>query len=812
MLRTCVRRAARLRPFLTLLASVLCLASPASAQVASGSIAGTIVDPLGARVAGAAVRLLRDSEVAKETKSDAQGDFSFNALPEGRYRLQASAEGFQVRTTSQMFVAAGGRTSVELSLPLGPLETDVTVTAAANELLPSQIGAPVTVLDAKTLDVIGKTDVLEALRLVPGSSLVQTGGRGGTTSVFIRGGNSNFNKMLIDGIPANDIGGGIDLSPFTTTGVERIEVLRESNSVIAGTDALAGVISVTSRRGQTPVPEASLSLDGGNLGTNRESVSIGGVVQRFDYFSEFSHLGTDNDLPNNQYRNKTYAGRFGVAVAHNTDVSGTVRWIDKYYQSPNAVRLYGTPDDAFQTNRMHLVGLGSQTQFTDRWQGSVRVGLSDQRAHFVNPTVSGQNIFGTGFGNTVTITGANGYSATGRGVLDFGTYDSQSRSARQGLYGQTTYQVSQRVTVSGGGDYEREQAFTDPAAAPTTTRHNSAAWVEGRGSFLDRISITAGLGYARIEGYASRYSPRLSVAAYARKPTSDEFWSDTRLTFNGGRGIKATSASTVDRSLYNLLQKTSAGAALAASAGIGPIGPERGRNLDIGIEQGLWQGRARARVAYFNNAFFDLAEFVSKNLLPQFGIAPDVAAATGTGAYVNSQSFQAKGAEMSADAMFGRVRLAASYTHLNAVVTTSLSSSVTPQFNPLFQGIRIGGFTALVGQRPFRRPANTGSLLISYTQGQADVAVTGYVAGKFDDSTFIVGSDINFGNSLLLPNKDLNFGYQKIDLSGAYRIHPRIKWFGTVENLLNQHYEPAFGFPGLRINLRTGVTITVGGR
>src|SRR5207249_3062318 len=102
--------------------------------------------------------------------------------------------------------------------------------------------------------------------------------------------NSNFNKVLIDGIPANDIGGGIDLSQFSMAGVDRIEVLREANSVIAGTDALAGVISITSRRGRTRVPEALFSIDGGNLNTNHESVGIGGTVRRFDYFGEFAHL------------------------------------------------------------------------------------------------------------------------------------------------------------------------------------------------------------------------------------------------------------------------------------------------------------------------------------------------------------------------------------------------------------------------------------------------------------------------------------------------------------------------------------------
>ena len=81
-----------------------------------------------------------------------------------------------------------------------------------------------------------------------------------------------------------------------------------------------------------------------------------------------------------------------------------------------------------------------------------------------------------------------------------------------------------------------------------------------------------------------------------------------------------------------------------------------------------------------------------------------------------------------------------------------------------------------------------------------------------DDSTFLVGSDIDFGNSLLLPNADLNAGYQKIDVSGSYRIHPRLKWYATIENLLDQHYEPTFGFPALPINLRTGVTISIGGK
>jgi iron complex outermembrane receptor protein/vitamin B12 transporter len=106
----------------------------------------------------------------------------------------------------------------------------------------------------------------------------------------------------------------------------------------------------------------------------------------------------------------------------------------------------------------------------------------------------------------------------------------------------------------------------------------------------DRVSVTAGLGYAHIEGYASRYSPRLSLAAYLRKPTPNEFWSDTRLTFNAGKGIKAPSIYQELNSLLPLLPP-----AQATALGVGPVGPERGRNLDIGIEQDCGTG-ARARV------------------------------------------------------------------------------------------------------------------------------------------------------------------------------------------------------------------------
>ena len=108
---------------------------------------------------------------------------------------------------------------LDVILTLGPLTEHVVVSAAATELPESQVGAPVTVLDHNLLESLNKPDLLEALRLVPGIQVQQTGQRGGTTSVFVRGGNANFNKVIIDGIPVNDIGGSFDFANLSVTGV-----------------------------------------------------------------------------------------------------------------------------------------------------------------------------------------------------------------------------------------------------------------------------------------------------------------------------------------------------------------------------------------------------------------------------------------------------------------------------------------------------------------------------------------------------------------------------------------------------------------
>jgi iron complex outermembrane receptor protein/vitamin B12 transporter len=233
--------------------------------------------------------------------------------------------------------------------------------------------------------------------------------------------------------------------------------------------------------------------------------------------------------------------------------------------------------------------------------------------------------------------------------------------------------------------------------------------------------------------------------------------------------------------------------------------------VDAGVEQGLWHQRARARVTLFDNHYDDLIEFVAKSALPLLGVPQDVATATAFGAYVNSSSYRARGLEIAMDGKVGsHLIVSAAYTYLDAVVTQSFASSaLEPAINPAYPGVPIGAFAPLVGGRPFRRAPNTASVHATLVSARGQVSVAGYFVGRADDSTFL--TDGFFGNSLLLPNHDLVAGYQKVDVSGAYRIQRRIRVYTVVENVLNQHYDAAPGFPSLPLTFRAGVSLTIGG-
>jgi vitamin B12 transporter len=798
--------------FTLLLVSIL----PTAIEAADGGIvSGTVVDPLGGAVAGATVSLLRDGQRVVDGKTDARGQFSLSTTGSGRFAVDVAALGFLPAHLDAFFVAAGAKVPVRVALSIGVVQA-VVVTAASEALPSSQVAASVTVLDRRVLDDLAKGSVAEALRLVPGVNLVQTGARGNATSLFVRGGESRFNKVLVDGVPVNDIGGVFDFADVDTTGIDRIEVLRNANSVLYGNDALTGVVAMTTERGHTRQPLASYALDAGSLGTARHDMTVGGATDRIDYFAAFSHFDTDNNVSNNDYQRRTFAARVGVAAGRSTDISAVFRAGASHIGLPNSIAFYGIADDQRKKAEAQLFSLTAESRVSPRLRTTLRYALAHSTYDTSNPSPTGDYVDPFGFGGnylgkSVTIVGANGYSVSGRAILDYsGTYPQpyDATTTRHVVSGQASYRLAPAVNVSTGVRVEREEGTSQfgilqPGQKPDeTSRTNSGAFIEAQGT-TGVVSFTAGLGFDQNEIYGFAITPRVSAAAYLRKPSASAHLGDTRLMVNAGRGIKAPSLSQELSSLYKIVYAT--------VSSVDPIGPERSSGFDVGIEQGLGGGRVRVRAAYFNNQFSDLIEYVSASALTRLGVSQQAATASGYGAYVNSQSYDAQGMELSTDAVVGRLTVMASYMFLDANVTKSLSGGVlAPAVNPAFPGIQIGQYAPLVGARPFRRPANSGSLMARYAKGPFQVLVAGYFSGKQDDSTFL--SDAFFGYSMLLPNHNLDAGFQKVDLSASYAIHPRARWYLSVENLLDQKYQATAGFPGLPVSFRTGIALSVGGK
>ena len=157
-----------------------------------------------------------------------------------------------------------------------------------------RLPAPVTIIDARGEDidqrVATSTRLPDLLATQPGFSLGRTGPEGGTASLFLDGGNSNYTKVLIDGTPANPPGGLIDFSNVTLDNVDKIEIVHGAESALYGSDAMDGVIQIFTHRGTTRTPEITGYAEGGNFSTGRGGADLSGLLGSFDYSAGVADL------------------------------------------------------------------------------------------------------------------------------------------------------------------------------------------------------------------------------------------------------------------------------------------------------------------------------------------------------------------------------------------------------------------------------------------------------------------------------------------------------------------------------------------
>ena len=788
----------------------------------SGTLRGTVTDPLGAVVAGATVELLAEPAQAKPllvVVTDASGAYALPVAVSGRYRIRASAATFQPTVSGSFFLNLSDAAERNITLSTETQTETVSVTATGTPLPEAQVAAPVYVLDAN--DYRTQPQIQDVLRVTAGAQITETGQVGGTTSLFLRGGNSNANKVLVDGVPVDDIGGAVEFANIATVGIASVEVLREPNSALYGSDALAGVVNLTTARGNSPLPLFTYSGDAGNFRTYRNEISAGGAYRKFDYYSAFARMDTQNNLPNDAFHNGTYAGNFGFQPNAKNDFRFTVRHLDESGGQPNAILLYGIADDAAAKSQDTVYNAAWNNQTTDKWHNEIRYGGLRLRAQNLDFAPTGINDLansGNYLGENLTIYGANGYSVTGQAYFQsgFSTYPNASTSStdRDFVYAQTDYRMNAHIVALGAFKYEAERGSTvSPYSTSAISRGNYSYTVQIAGDLGNRLYYTLGSGLEDNGLFGFAATPRASLAYYLVRPSASRWLSGTRLHGSFGKGIKEPSIYYQENSLYGVLLTQPNGAQLITQYGVSPIGPENSRTFDGGIDQQIANGRARIGIAYFHNEFTNGVEYVPQNGLVALGVPAQNLPEFQYGAAVNSEAFRAQGIEFTSEYRINSHLFArGGYTYLDAVVQRSFQSDPlcpTCSENPDIPGVEIGAYSPLIGARPFRRAPHTGYFSLDYAQSKWNAALTGSLVGKRDDSDFL--SDANFGNTLLLPNRNLDGSYERLDLSGGYQWTHALSSYVNVQNLLSEHYVEAFGYPALPLTFRAGLKLTFGG-
>src|SRR6266480_1217045 len=242
----------------------------------------------------------------------------------------------------------------------------VIVSATRTDIPLDQSPASVSVITSEDIEQKQIERVSNALREVPGLSVVQTGTAGQLTSVFTRGLRSEHTQVLLDGVPINQgLQGAFNFADLTTDDIDRIEVVRGPQSTLYGPRALAGVIQIFTKQGEGSLGIQS-SAEGGSYDTFRESLQSDGKIGQFDYSLGASRIDMDNARPNNQYRNSAAIANLGWSPADHVRIGGLFTYSLSDTGNPNTI-FDPKPIDNFLTERW-LIAPHIDWKATDWWE------------------------------------------------------------------------------------------------------------------------------------------------------------------------------------------------------------------------------------------------------------------------------------------------------------------------------------------------------------------------------------------------------------------------------------------------------------
>jgi vitamin B12 transporter len=581
-------------------------------------------------------------------------------------RLEFVAASFAV-----IGVAAG---TADAQAPDTTTLTTMVISATKTPAPRSTLTQAVTVLSGEELRSRGITRVVDALRSVPGASLVQNGSPGSVATLFIRGGESRYTKVLIDGVAVNAPGGFFDFSHLTTDNIERIEIVRGPASVAYGADAVSGVIQIFTKQGRGPL-SVSADARGGTYKTLDGSVEANGANEKSRFSLGAAEHKTDGILSfNNQYYNGTLSGSAGITPAPGTDAVVNARYTTAEYHYPTD--FTGAPVDSNSYRVQHRLtgGFDGATKLGDSVTAKLLLGtneVSDLSEDIAVP-----------FGSSAPL-----HSAV------------MSRTYRHSAEGRLLFALPGAGTLNVGAEYlqERERSVNSSGGVgqPTTPNSTFAADRNNKAVYAEILAKSDGASYT------------LS----ARRDDNSDY--DAFNTYRIGASSPLTPSMRVRTSLstaYNAPAFEQLRPTLYTS-GSPDLKPERSKAFEVGIEQEMGDGRFLFSADYFNQTFTDLIQYVS-------GGPPNY-----LGSYANLTEARTRGYDVELS--------------MNPVNGWSASSSYTIATPRVTKVSSAYAGDLKVGDALVRRPTHSGNAVVSYSSPTAaSFSVQASYIGKRPDYDF----------------------------------------------------------------------------
>jgi vitamin B12 transporter len=438
----------------------------------------------------------------------------------------------------------------------------VVVSATRFDIPLDQSPASVSVISSEDLEQKQIERVSDALRQVPGLSVVQTGVAGQLTSVFTRGLRSEHTQVLIDGVPINQgLQGAFNFADLTTDDIDRIEVVRGPQSTLYGPRALAGVIQIFTKQGEGS-PGIQSSAEGGSYDTFRESLQSDGKIGQFDYSVGANRIDTDNARPNNQYRNSAAIANVGWSPNGQLRISGLFTYSLSDIGLPNTI-FDPRPIDNFLTERW-LIAPHVNFRVSDWWEHKF-IFAYDHERQLNDPN-------------------EDGFTGPTRALFERTTIDYQNNLRPASWLVLTSGFFYSRVNAG------QERPFVSQIFGPQPTfvsdhTQQVAGFLQATLTPIKNLIFVAGGRFDHFNQFGDVWTYRFAGSYKFDK---------TNTTLHSSVGTGFSPPSSQDKIFGNNFG----------------LKPERDLGWDIGIRQELWENRVNLGLTYFHN---DLSNVIGFN-------------------------------------------------------------------------------------------------------------------------------------------------------------------------------------------------------